>query len=504
LLSIDLLEKQQKRLSVQEHRLSKSKIIEGIQCQKRLWLTVHHPEYCQTSEQTEERLQAGLTVHDVFRSLYPSAIFVDDKDGLSMSLQDTNRLIDAGTERIFEATFAHEGILIRADLLEKDGNSCRMFEVKSSTSVKEYHIPDAAVQAWVIGQSGLKLNSVHICHIDNRFIYLGAGDYSGLFYSEDITVQVQGILQNIPSLVAGFRGMLVGDEPQINPGDQCYDPFECPYCNYCTPAQSVTEFPIEILPGSSRIEKQLLEEGYTDLREVPCDRFDNERHLIIWQAVKNNMPHIATDLPQTLGQIGYPRYYLDFETITFAVPIWVDTRPYQQLPFQYSCHLEYEDCRLDHLEFLDTSSGPPMRNLAKQMIVDLGKEGAVITYGHFEKMVVSILIALFPDMEVALAAIQNRIFDLLPLLRASYYHPGMNGSWSIKAVLPTIAPELNYEGLEEVHNGMEAQAAFLEAIHPDTTTDRQEVLRRHMLKYCGQDTLAMVKIVNFFSGENKL
>jgi len=499
LFFIGFLEKLLKGLFVQEHRLSKSKIIEGIQCQKRLWLTVHHPEYSQASEQTEERQKAGLSIHDVFRSLYPDAIFVSDKEGLSAAIKHTQSLIDAGTEKIFEATFAHEGLLIRVDLLEKYGQSYKMFEVKSSTSVKEYHIPDAAVQAWVIEKSGLSLHSIYISRIDNSFVYPGANNYVGLFFSEDITIQVRGILQQIPSWIKRFREMLDGDMPSINAGDQCYDPFECPYCNYCTPAQSVEKYPIEILPGSSRIEKQLLDEGYADLREVSSDRFSNERHLLVWQAVKNGAPQISRDLPEKLGQIAYPRYYLDFETITFAAPIWIGTRPYQQLPFQYSCHVEYNDSKIDHLEFLDTSGGPPMRKLAEQMILDLGKEGPVITYGHFEKMIITILSELFPDIRRALAAIQDRIYDLLPLLRNGYYHPDMNGSWSIKAVLPTVSDELSYEKLEEVHDGMEAQAAFLETIHPDTTTDRKETLRKHMLKYCGQDTLALVKIVHYFT-----
>jgi len=140
-----------------------------------------------------------------------------------------------------------------------------------------------------------------------------------------------------------------------------------------------------------------------------------------------------------------------------------------------------------------------MRKLAEQMILDLGKEGPVITYGHFEKMIIAILSDFFPDIRIALAAIQDRIYDLLPLLRNGYYHPDMNGSWSIKAVLPTVSHDLSYEKLEEVHDGMEAQAAFLEAIHSDTTSDRKETLRRHMLKYCGQDTLALVKIVHYFT-----
>ncbi|MEI6208048.1 MAG: DUF2779 domain-containing protein [Desulfuromonadales bacterium] len=184
------------------------------------------------------------------------------------------------------------------------------------------------------------------------------------------------------------------------------------------------------------------------------------------------------------------------------MPIWAGTRPYQQLPFQYSCHVEQPDDTVTHLEFLDISGGPPMRSLADQMIADLGTVGPIITYGHFERMVIGILIELYPDLQASLATLQERIIDLLPLLRQNYYHPDMHGSWSIKAVLPTIAPDLSYDNLEEVSNGMEAQTAFLEAIHETTAPERREALRQNMLKYCGQDSLAMVRIVQHLSLNN--
>ena len=196
------------------------------------------------------------------------------------------------------------------------------------------------------------------------------------------------------------------------------------------------------------------------------------------------------------------RHYLDFETIQFAIPIWQGTRPYQQLPFQYSCHIEHSGGILTHREFLDTSGKPPMRSLSEGLITDLGAHGPIITYGHFERMIINILIELYPDLTGPLTALQERILDLLPLLRQNYYHPDMDGSWSIKAVLPTIAPDLAYDTLEEVHDGNEAQIAFLEAIHPETTPERREALRRNMLKYCGQDTLAMVRIMRHFQTIN--
>lgn len=483
---------------MQSYNLSKSKIIEGLQCKKRLWLTIHSPELAEVSDAVDERLQAGLAVHDVFRTTFPDGIYVDGDNGLGKALQETERLVKEDTARIFEATFSHGGVLVRADLLEKDKTSYKLYEVKSSTTVKDYHIPDVSIQAWVISNN-VPLSTIHLTHIDNSFVYPGGGNYQGLFFSEDVTTQVNSLQSEIPCWISDFREMLTSDEPGILPGEQCYSPFECPYCSHCSPVQSEPEHPVEILPGATRIEQQLIEEGYVELRDVPRERLTSERHLRIWDAVATGTPQVSLALHHELRNIDFPRFYLDFETIMFAIPIWAGTRPYQQLPFQYSCHIEQSDGNVSHREFLDTSGNPPMRSLAKQMIDDLGTDGPIITYGHFERMVIGILIELYPDLQSPLAALQVRIIDLLPLLRNCYYHPNMQGSWSIKAVLPTIAPDLTYDNLEEVSNGMEAQAAFLEAIHESTTPERHEVLRRNMLKYCGQDSLAMVRIVRHFS-----
>jgi hypothetical protein len=482
---------------MQVTNLSKSKIIEGLQCKKKLWLTIHNPELADVSAGADARLQAGLAVHDVFRTLYPDGNYVDGEQGLGDALKETERLIKSGASRIFEATFSHQGVLVRADLLEKENDAYKLYEVKSSTSVKDYHLPDISVQAWVIGHN-IPISTIYLTHIDNSFVYSGDNDYQGLFLPEDVTEQARALQVDIPTWLNDFRAMLAGTVPSILPGDQCYSPFECPYCSYCTPAQSGPAYPTEILPGATKIEQQLIEEGLVDLCNVPRERLTNERHLRIWDAVATGTAQVDPALQSELQQINFPRYYLDFETIMFAIPIWAGTRPYQQLPFQYSCHVEQADGNVTHLEFLDTSGRPSMRSLAEQMIANLGTVGPIITYGHFEKMVIGILIVLYPDLLAPLAALQVRIIDLLPLLRNCYYHPDMHGSWSIKAVLPTIAPDLSYDNLEEVSNGMEAQTAFLEAIHESTLPERREALRWNMLKYCGQDSLAMVRIVQHF------
>lgn len=193
-----------------------------------------------------------------------------------------------------------------------------------------------------------------------------------------------------------------------------------------------------------------------------------------------------------MNDLDWPRYYLDFETITFAVPIWTATRPYEQLPFQWSCHVERQPGVLEHAEYLDTTGVSPMRSFAESLVRQLGDTGPLFVYSAFGSTRLRELASRYPDLAGAIHDVIDRLVDLLPLTRKHYYHPAMKGSFSIKAVLPTVAPDLNYETLNEVHDGTEAQVAYLEMVDTDASPERQVQLGKALLAYCKLDTLAMV------------
>ena len=201
-----------------------------------------------------------------------------------------------------------------------------------------------------------------------------------------------------------------------------------------------------------------------------------------------------------LGTLPYPRYYLDFETVQFAVPRWAGTRPYQQLVFQWSCHIETEPGELTHEEFLDTSGEAPMRGAAEALVAALGDAGPIFVYHDFEKWRLVEMAQLFPDLAGPLEAITGRLVDLLRLTRDHYTHPALNGSYSLKTVLPTIDPTLDHAVLDDVQDGLSAQAAFHEALDPGTPADRRETVRRALLEYCGLDTLALVRVAHRLGG----
>ena len=474
--------------------LSKSKIIAHRQCPKRLWLQINRPELIQISAATQVRFDEGNKVGDIARQNYPGGVFIETLNRVEAIAQTKEAVTKRQT--IFEGAFFEENVMIRADLLFPEKDGYRLVEVKSSTGVKSYHVDDVIVQSWVMEKAGCSPTSMALAYINNKFVYQGGGNYEGLFAEADLSNQVKPNISQVQSWVeAAEKTLALTIEPAIAPGEQCTDPFTCDFIAYCSPPEEGVEYPVEILPYGKAIASELRGDGYKDLRDVPSERLSNPKHLKVHTATLSGKAILESEAIKQIQALPYPRYYLDFETIGFAVPVWAGTRPYMQLPFQWSCHIEQTDGSITHKEFLDLSGNDPREMFARTLIEAVSTQGPVIVYNAgFEGARIKELATAFPHLSSGLLAIPERFFDLLPLARNHYYHPDMKGSWSIKDVLPTIAPELDYANLE-VGDGAMAQEAYKEAIHSQTTIERKEKVRHAMLRYCKQDTIAMVKIV---------
>jgi hypothetical protein len=481
--------------------LSKSRLISAWQCAKKLHLEKHHPELGEISAQTESLFSTGNQVGDIAQQLYGSDKSVEIAFDFKFMVAETKRLIESGADYpIFEATFRHENVLIRADVMIPGGvgqdQGWHLVEVKASTSVKDYHVLDCAIQDWVLRNSGINVLSISLAHINNQFVYAGDGNYTGLLIENDLTGKARKLERDVLELVAKARDAVSGPMPMINVGAQCTKPYDCQFQSYCWPGD--TEFPIIGLGGSRAKLGNYVALGAHDIRDVSVDQLTAETQQRIHRVTVSGEPELLPGAKGELDALGYPRYYLDFETIAPAVPIWAGTRPYAPVPIQWSCHIEARDGTLRQEEFLDLSGEPPMRPLAEKMIACLGASGPVLMYTSYEKGVIEGLIRLFPDLEKPLRSIIARLVDLHPIVKRHYYHPKMLGSWSIKAVLPCIAPHMNHAELEGINEGMGASAGFLEAIAANVTPERKAELKKQLLRYCKFDTEAMVEIVRFF------
>ena len=480
------------------HYLSKSKIMLGRQCEKRLWLEVHRPELIEYGPDTEQRFAVGNEVNDIARAQYPDGVLVTYDHGAMAAVEDTQRLLNEQPDTpIFEATFEAQGVLVRVDILKPCREGYELIEVKSSASVKGHHYEDSAVQTWVLECAGIPVKAIYLCHIDKQFVYPGNGDYRGLFHYENITQKVRELSREVPQWVQHYKDMLDGGEPEIATGPQCTDPYDCPLIDYCRGEE--TEYPLRHLPYISRQRDALTAEGIADIRDIPEGRLSSATQERVRRVTITGKPELSPEAFAEIGKYDYPRYYLDFETIRFAIPIWEGTSPYKQLPFQWSCHIELANGELRHEEYLDTIGKPPMRTCAESLIEIIGEEGPIFTYGAFEKGVLNALIARYPDLAEDLHKLKERLVDLLPIMRRTYYHPDMLGSWSLKNVLPTIAPHLDYESLGDVQDGNAAGTAYLQIINPETDAAERQRLVCDLLAYCKRDTLALVELVTYLS-----
>jgi hypothetical protein len=481
-------------------RLSKTRVMSSLQCLKRVHLEVNHPELAEISPSTQTAFDIGHAVGEIAVDVYGQGegVYFEYDHGLHKALAQTRELMDRGARApLFEATLEHEGVLVREDVLLPQGNGWRIVEVKASTKKKAEHVQDCAIQAWVHQGAGYPLDGIALAHIDNQWVYQGDGDYSGILTEVDLTDAVRELLPAVPGWVTRAQQAAEGPLPDTPVGQHCFSPYECPFFKHCWPTD--TDYPLHGLKGSRQALGELVEAGYRDIREVPESALNSESQLRILRVTRSGQAEVLPGAGDFVRALSYPRYYLDFETVGPAVPVWSGTRPYETLPFQWSIHIEEAPGELRHTEFLNVSGEPPMRALAQRMIAELGTGGAVLMYTAYEKRIINSLAERFPDLEGPLLAIIDRLVDLYPVTRASYYHPDMLGSWSIKAVLPTIAPDMDYAALEGVAEGTEASNAFLEAIRSDTDAARREEIRRELLEYCAHDTLAMVRLAEFFS-----
>ena len=214
--------------------LSKSRIISGLQCRKRLYLEVHRPELAEVSDETERLFSNGHLVGDIARSQQPGGKLISHTDDLRAALAETQALLKAEPETVlFESAFHHGGVLVRADVLSPFRGKAQLAEVKSSTRVKDYHYNDAAIQYWVVAGAGIPVSSISIRHINNEFVYPGKGDYRGLFKTVNVTEDIIPLLEQVPLWITEFQKVLAGEAPEISIGKQCTSPFACPFWTHC-------------------------------------------------------------------------------------------------------------------------------------------------------------------------------------------------------------------------------------------------------------------------------
>ena len=491
--------------------LSKSKLMAYRQCPKRLWLEIHSKEPITYSATAEASFKVGHSVGDIARRLYDpknkGALIEPQIEGYQQAIDRTATLLQSA-QPIFEAGFSAGGALAFADVMlpfKKGGKRVwRMIEVKSSASVKDYHLDDVAVQAFVARNAGAALESISLAHIDSEWVYPGNDNYDGLLVETDLSAEAFSRDSEVKTWIKEAQVVVKKTkEPAIGTGQHCSKPYPCRFIDYCSAQEIQAEYPAAWLPNvtAKKLTNFIENEGIVDMSDIPDTLLSEQQLRVKTHTLSDTAFFDAKGAAKDLAAHKLPAYFMDFETVKFAVPIWKGTRPYRQIPFQFSVQKLSRTRKLTEQSFLDLSGKNPAKGFAESLIAACGDKGAIFVYNAgFETARIKELAAMFPRLSTSLLAINERVVDLLPIARARYYHPSQQGSWSIKAVLPAIS-DMSYEALEGVQGGLMAMDAYRNAISPEISQSEKLKIEQELIAYCGLDTLAMVKLWRFFTGQ---
>lgn len=484
------------------YELTKSKYCKGLQCPKILWLDKHHPELGENSTK-ESVLDNGTRVGELARSYFGSCELIDYDVNKKKMVDITKQLMETA-DNIAEASFCYDSLFCAVDILHRNGDGWDLVEVKSSTEVSAVYHEDVAFQYYVLTMCEVPLKGVYILHIDNTYVRGEQLDLKGLFVLEDCTdIAIRKFyeIKNDSRLYSMIKYADLSDEPEKDIDLCCDKPYPCAYKKYC--GKHIPEYSVFNLARMQAKKKyELYHDGvisYQDILNSGAKINENQKRQVESVAYDKPDEYDIDEIQRFLDTLYYPIYHLDFETFQQAVPEFIGCRPYEQIPFQYSLHVEYEDGRLEHFEFLAKEGMDPRRSLAEQLIKDIPMGVCSTAYNMaFEKNVLKHLASEFPDLYSHLMDIHDNMHDLMiPFQKQYYYSKAMQGSYSIKYVLPALwpgDPELDYHNLEGVHNGSEASASFAEMVNH--TPEEIDKMRENLLKYCGLDTYAMVKVLN--------
>lgn len=482
--------------------LSKSTFLKGLQCEKQLYLYKHFYNLKDpVSASTKAIFNQGTQIGLLAQQLFPDGADASPESYFNMqeSVIKTRQFIVAGETVIYEATFQYNSVIAALDILVKDEEGWKGYEVKSSTSVKEVNIEDAGIQLYTIVNSGIDLVDLSIIHINKQYERSGPLDIDQLLTTVSVFEDAKNKLNGIPMQVERLKGVIeLEATPNIDIGTQCTDPYDCDFIGHCW--KHIPEYSVFDIARLNKKKKfEIYYSGIIELDQVDLNTINlNEKQRQQVLAAQNSTTIIDYEkLSNFLNSLKYPLYFLDFETINPAVPIYNQTRPYQQLVFQYSLHIQPKHGKLNHQEFLAEANSnlDPRIEFVQQLISDCGDSGDIIVYNiGFERSQLQKLIPVFPQYEQQIENIINRLVDLMePFQKKWYYTPEMQGSYSIKKVLPALAPELTYDELE-INNGDQASALFYQMLTGNFEGDKDVVLKA-LKNYCALDTFAMVKIL---------
>ncbi len=477
--------------------LSKSNYTTGLQCGLALWLKKHNPEEASAPGPGQQLLfDYGNQVDAYAQEVYGGGVLISSRR-FGAAQKETEEAIAAGARRLYQATFSRPWGGCKVDVLDKEEDGTwTIREVKMSTKAKAEHLADVAFQTAVLRDAGFDVRRSLLVHVNNQST---APELADFFGEEDLTETVEAYLKEIEGWIAIMLAVVDGPEPTVRVGRQCDKPYTCAFKARCW--ADVPEGSVFTIPGIKLDQlNALLDAAIWRAEAVPDDFTLSPKARAYVRSFANGPSIDATGIGAWLGRLTYPLHFLDFETENPPMPRHAGVRPYQQVPFQFSCHVLQEDGRVEHHHHLHADASDPREGVAVALRKVIGPTGDVLVYNaSFERSILLGLADALPDHAEHLTGAVDRIQDQLELIKSNVVHAGFLGSYSLKAVLPVLCPELSYNDLT-VQGGDAAQASFHKLWNSDDLFERQE-LAAALEAYCTRDTEAQLALHGWASAQ---
>jgi hypothetical protein len=490
----------QRSYNLSKIELNKSRFVMGRQCPKALYLATHAPDTQATLTALERKTLAwGNTVGEAARCTIPNGVQINSLD-INEALRKTQQAIATGVLTLYEPAFLYDNILVRVDILSRDTTESPwdFYEIKATTYhdcdkwQKAEYRNDIGIQVWVLQQLSIPLGRISLMHLNRECRY---PDLKDLFSFEDYSTEIIPVLADIKSDIAALKKTLTQKvEPSVSIGNQCDKPRICPFKVHCW--GHIPELSIFNIPRNLKKWEQY-EQGTISICSLNMSDFKSETQQRALLCYKDQNPYFDPEIvAELLNEWKYPLSYLDFEAIDYAIPRFPGARPYQHIPFQFSCHIQRSpDTELEHAEFLWTTKDDPRPAFIQKLLDSVPAAGSVIIYSaSYESTRLKELAEDFPEYEVQLTNIRDRLVDLKVVIQKGVFYPEFMGSFSIKKVAPALLGEVASYANLTVSDGVEAMLAFDRMVSLTDTSNEKQVLRSDLLKYCQQDTLLMTEL----------
>ncbi|MDH4262807.1 MAG: DUF2779 domain-containing protein [Spirochaetia bacterium] len=448
----------------------------------------------------------------LFSPLSPLKQIIPQDISLDEKLKMTKDLIDENTKILFSGWFKYHRLILFVDILQLQ-ESWNAFSIRSGGGSLYSNSLDMALQYYILKKNEINLSGFWAIYINKRYRLKGEINTTQLLKVKNFLPELEENIELVEKLIDEISYPINESViKNIDIGNHCFQPSPCNYMNICwnhVPENSI----FDIATLDRAIKFKMYETGILyqkDIKKEDYSDFTPNQVLQIESTISQKVTLQISELKKFLQNIIYPVHYLDFESFMPVIPLFQDTHPFQQIPFEYCLYARLKESSIPEFKmFLAETTvkeehlerpGDPRREFIVNLLNDLDKtknSGSILVYdSRLEIQQLREMVILFPEFSVEVESIIARIVDLsYPFYKKLYYTPQMKGLYSIKNILPALIPSLNYEKLE-IKNGYMAMHAF-ESLYYENRPDIIEETRNNLKEYCKMDVLALVEIHKF-------